>query len=76
MTLAVVPVNIGAARGWVELHHSHHHAPLGALCAVGVALDGVLVPPSAETAAVVRAAVGKVELLQRRENLPLFAARA
>lgn len=43
MSLSVVPVNVTQARVWIEKHHSHHHAPLGALCAVGVALNGSLV---------------------------------
>ena len=41
--LTIVPTNITAARAWVERHHSHHHAPQGGLCAVGVADDGRLV---------------------------------
>ena len=40
--LRVVPVTIGAARRFVEAHHSHHHAPVGGLFACGVALDGRL----------------------------------
>lgn len=39
MTLRVVPCTITEARAFVERHHSHHHAPVGALCAVAVA-DG------------------------------------
>lgn len=42
MTLRVVPVTIGEARAYVERHHSHHHAPVSALFAVGVEADGVL----------------------------------
>ncbi len=40
MSLRVVPCNIGEARAFVE--HSHLHAPLSGLCAVGVAEDGRL----------------------------------
>ena len=39
MTLRVVPVTLGAARAFVEQHHSHHHAPVGGLLACAVA-DG------------------------------------
>lgn len=39
MTLRVVPVTLGAARAFVEAHHSHHHAPVGGLLACAVA-DG------------------------------------
>ena len=39
MTLRVVPVTIGEACAFVERHHSHLHAPVSGLCAVGVA-DG------------------------------------
>lgn len=39
----LMPTNIGEARMFVERHHSHLHAPLSGLCAVGVALDGVRV---------------------------------
>ena len=42
MSLCVVPCTIGEARAFVERHHSHHHAPVGALCAVGVADGGRL----------------------------------
>lgn len=38
--LSIVPITIGDARKWIERHHSHHHAPLGGLCAVAVADDG------------------------------------
>lgn len=37
--LRVVPVTLGAARAFVERHHSHHHAPVGGLLACAVA-DG------------------------------------
>ena len=40
MTLSIVPITIGDARKWIERHHSHHHAPLGGLCAVAIAEDG------------------------------------
>ena len=40
--LSLVPVNITAARAWIERHHAHHHAPPFGLFAVGVARDGVL----------------------------------
>lgn len=39
MSLRVVPVTIGAARAFVERHHSNHHAPVGGLLACAVA-DG------------------------------------
>jgi hypothetical protein len=39
MSLSVVPVTLGAARVFVEQHHSHHHAPVGGLLACAVA-DG------------------------------------
>ena len=39
MSLSVVPINISAARAWIEAHHSHLHAPLGGLCAVAIATD-------------------------------------
>ena len=42
-TLTLQPMNLGEARKFVELHHSHHHAPIGGLCAVGVACAGRLV---------------------------------
>ncbi len=35
--LRVAPVTLGEARAFVERHHSHHHAPVGGLFAVGVA---------------------------------------
>lgn len=35
--LRLVPVGIAEARAWIERHHSHHHAPVGGLFAVGVA---------------------------------------
>ena len=37
--LTIVPITIGDARKWIERHHSHHHAPLGGLCAVAIAED-------------------------------------
>ena len=37
MALRVVPCTITDARIFVERHHSHHHAPVGGLCAVAVA---------------------------------------
>jgi len=40
--LAVVPVTIGEARCFVEREHSHHHAPVGGLFAVGVEAAGKL----------------------------------
>ncbi len=40
--LAVVPVTIGEARRFVEREHSHHHAPVGGLFAVGVEAAGKL----------------------------------
>lgn len=42
MALKVVPVFVTEARKWVERNHSHHHAPVSGLCAVGVANDGDL----------------------------------
>lgn len=41
--LRVVPVTIGQARRFVEMHHSHHHAPQSGLFAVGVAAGADLV---------------------------------
>lgn len=43
MTLAVVPVRLRDARAYVDAHHRHHRAPVGALFAIGAAVDGVLV---------------------------------
>lgn len=40
--LAVVPVSLSAARAHVERIHSHHHAPVGGLFAVGIADSGRL----------------------------------
>ncbi len=40
MSLRVVPCTIGEARAFVERAHSHLHAPISALCAVGVAIEG------------------------------------
>jgi len=34
--LVLMPTNIGEARKFVEKHHSHLHAPVSGLCAVGV----------------------------------------
>lgn len=40
MKLALTPCTITEARAFVERHHSHHHAPQGALFAVGVSTCG------------------------------------
>lgn len=42
MALRIVPCTIAEARAFVEAKHSHLHAPVGGLCAVGVARDGDL----------------------------------
>lgn len=34
--LVLMPTNIGEARKFIERHHSHLHAPVSGLCAVGV----------------------------------------
>lgn len=36
MKLVLMPTNIGEARKFIERHHSHLHAPVSGLCAVGV----------------------------------------
>ena len=36
MSLVLMPTNIGEARKFIERHHSHLHAPVSGLCAVGV----------------------------------------
>jgi hypothetical protein len=43
MNLRVVPITITEARLYVEVHHSHHHAPLGGLFAAAVAQGDRLV---------------------------------
>lgn len=41
--LNLSPITIGDARKYVEREHSHHHAPLSALCAVSVVDGGGLI---------------------------------
>jgi len=43
VTLRITPCTIRAAKRFVAVHHRHHAPPQGALFAVGVARDGVLV---------------------------------